>query len=115
MGHMSIENTGGTESRGPSRAAVERAFQFKLDKESVENRLLTRYAEVKEEMSAIVERLNLANALIEKITNPASKEKMKKEAGKMDMELRNQLVSLREEKQELETAMDAKSIEYRVQ
>ena len=111
---MPIENIEGAANRGPSKAAMDRAFEIKSEK----NDLVERYIKVKDEMSAVVERQNQGRILMDKITNPLLKEKMREESFKIEGELGQQLVNLREEMRDLERSMEAKGIkpeEYRVQ
>ncbi len=107
---MSTENIGGAAGRGPSKAPAEKAFQFKLDMESTKERLLTRRSEIKAEMAALLERERIGRALLGKISDSETKEKLTKIAEQQEKEWGRQSMALREELTSIEKSMAAKGI-----
>jgi hypothetical protein len=106
----SIENAGGAASRGPSKAAAEKAFQFKLDMDSTRERFSSRQQEIKTEMADLLEKERVGRAMLERITDAKTKEKLAEVGRQQEAEWRKQLVALREELADIERSMAAKNI-----
>ena len=99
-----MENLGGAARRGPSAAALERAFEIKSEKKE----LLEQYAKVREEMAEVVGKQDKGKALREKLGGGSQLNQG--EGGEIEADLGRQLVALAEKKRELETRMEAKGI-----